>query len=173
MNSVGNFVTSTYFVGLLSIFVTVYGPRLSPKLPDGIRNLFHSHVFRALVMFLVLISCDNNMGVVMAISIVVIFMVLMNAVQTYNLLESFGQENFAGSRHGRPVADLDNYDMEQGKYAGTAWYPLSERNNHLDGEPLYEPNLSYKISKNGNSNNQNMAVVAANNSSPELFNEVF
>ncbi len=36
---------NTYIFGLLALFATLYGPRLSPKLPDPVQNLFtHSLV---------------------------------------------------------------------------------------------------------------------------------
>ena len=140
---------STYFFAILVIFVTMYGPRLSPKLPNSMRNLFNSHVFRALVMFLVIYSSNRQLGLVMSLTIVVVFMVLMNIVQTNHLLESFQQENFEVQAYGydanvggpSPIS-CSTYDMKQSDFLGVPFYPLNDRNN-LGGEPMYEPNLDY------------------------------
>jgi hypothetical protein len=142
-------VGSTYFFGILVLFSVIYGPRLSPKLPDSIRNLFSSQAFRALVMFLVLFNSDRSLGLVMSLTIVIIFMVLMNIIQTGNLLETFRQENFTqehfvSSEYGPPLASCSSYDINQSNFVGSPTYPMMD-NNTIKGnsEPLYEPNINY------------------------------
>ena len=143
-------VGSTYFFGILVLFSIIYGPRLSPKLPDSIRNLFSSQAFRALVMFLVLFNSDRSLGLVMSLTIVIIFMVMLNIIQTGNLLETFRQENFTqehftSSEYGPPVASCSSYDINQSNFVGSPTYPMMDNNNLKGGnnEPLYEPNISY------------------------------
>ena len=129
-------VGSTYFFGILVLFSVMYGPRLSPKLPDSIRNLFNSQAFRALVMFLVIFNSNRELGMVMSLVIVIIFMVVMNMLQTSNLLETVKNEHFTSSTWGPSPIDCSTYDMEQAKFLGQAFYPLSERVNTLN-EPIY------------------------------------
>jgi hypothetical protein len=175
-------VGSTYFFGILVLFSVIYGPRLSPKLPDSIRNLFSSQAFRALVMFLVLFNSDRSLGLVMSLTIVIIFMVLMNIIQTGNLLESFRQENFTqehfmSSEYGPPVSSCSSYDMPQSDFVGSPTYPMMD-NNTIKGntEPLYEPNIDYdKIDMAQDAGN---AAVIANdqnniNSVINKYKEVF
>ena len=129
-------VGSTYFFGILVLFLVIYGPRLSPKLPESVRNLFNSHAFRALVMFLVIFNSNRELGMVMSVVIVIIFMVIMNILQTSNLLETVRNEHFVGSTWGPSPLNCSTYDMEQAKFLGQAFYPLSERVNTLN-EPIY------------------------------------
>jgi hypothetical protein len=129
-------VGSTYFFGILVLFLVMYGPRLSPKLPESIRNLFNSQAFRALVMFLVIFNSNRELGMVMSLVIVIIFMVIMNILQTSNLLETVKNEHFTSSTWGPSPLDCATYDMEQAKFLGQAFYPLSERVNTLN-EPIY------------------------------------
>ena len=129
-------VGSTYFFGILVLFLVLYGPRLSPKLPESIRNLFNSQAFRALVMFLVIFNSNRELGMVMSLVIVIIFMVVMNILQTSNLLETVKNEHFTSSTWGPSPLNCSTYDMEQAKFLGQAFYPLSERVNTLD-EPIY------------------------------------
>lgn len=139
---------STYFFGILVLFLVLYGPRLSPRLPESIRSLFNSQVFRALVIFLVIYSSNRQLGLVMSLTIVIIFMVLLNIIQTKNLLESFQQENFevqpwSDPNVGAPSPiSCSTYDMAQANFVGAPFYPLNDRNN-LGGEPLYNPQLDY------------------------------
>ena len=71
---------NSYLFGALALFVTVYGPRLSPKLPQPIQNLFENAFFRASVMFLAIYVAQRDIMVSLVVTIV--FMVLMNVVQT-------------------------------------------------------------------------------------------
>ena len=129
-------VGSTYFFGVLVLFLILYGPRLSPKLPESIRNLFNSQAFRALVMFLVIFNSNRELGMVMSLVIVIIFMVVMNILQTSNLLETVKNEHFVSSTWGPSPLDCSTYDMEQANFVGQAFYPLSDRVNTLN-EPIY------------------------------------
>jgi hypothetical protein len=131
-----------YILGALLFVVMIYGPRLSPKLPDVVKTLFNNLLFRALIMFLVLYSCTNNVGVLMSIAIVILFMILMNLLQTGHLMENFQQENFRGhaqyenfegSMYGPPVSACKSYDMDQANFVGTPHYPMMDRTNISPG----------------------------------------
>ncbi len=151
---------STYFFAILVLFLIFYGPRLSPKLPDGVRNLFNSQAFRALVMFLVIFNSNRELGLVMSLVIVVIFMVVMNILQTRNLFENFRKEHFTGSSWGPSPISCSTYDMQQANFVGQAFYPLNDRNNLLDEPPYYSPVIDY----NDITQDTNNAAVAVEQS---------
>jgi len=155
--SIGDIFASTYFYGILVLFLTMYGPRLAPGLPPIVSNLFNSQVFRALVMFLVIYSANREIGLVMSLTIVIIFMVMMNTLQTQGLLETFSTENFvsyeAPNNWGPSPIDCKTYDMKQADFLGAPFYPLNPRNNLIQGEPKYSPELSYTIEPSTITNN--------------------
>ena len=150
-----NIVGSTYFFGILVLFLIFYGPRLSPKLPDRIRNLFNSQAFRSLVMFLIIFSSNRQLGLVMSLVIVIIFMVVMNILQTGQLFENLKKEHFSGSSWGPSPISCSTYDMAQAEFVGQPFYPLTDRNNLLSEPPFYSPVLDYsKIVENVNNTNK-------------------
>lgn len=96
---------NSYLFGALALFVTVYGPRLSPKLPQPIQNLFENAFFRASVMFLAIYVAQRDIMVSLVVTIV--FMVLMNVVQTTNVFETFLQNYERNIENFQDLADGD------------------------------------------------------------------
>ena len=48
-------ITSTPLMyGLIAMILAMYGPRLPPKLPDSVRQLFNNNVFRFGVILLII-----------------------------------------------------------------------------------------------------------------------
>ena len=45
-SSMDNILSNPTSYGLLALFLGIYGPRLHPKLPPIIRDLFNNNVFR-------------------------------------------------------------------------------------------------------------------------------
>ena len=72
-------VQNSYLFAVLSIFLTMYGPRLHMKLPQSIKNLFDNVVFRGAVLFLIAYLSSSNFQSSLVISI--IFLVTMNVLQ--------------------------------------------------------------------------------------------
>jgi len=152
--SIQNILASTYFYAILVLFLTMYGPRLAPALPSQIKQLFDSQAFRALVMFLVIYLANRDLGLTMSLTIVIIFMVVMNILGTSSIMENFSAENFTAYERptfadngigGPSPIDCKTYDMKQAEFLGAPYYPLNARNNLFDGEPKYSPELSYTI----------------------------
>jgi hypothetical protein len=161
---------STYFFGILALFVVIYGPRLSPALPESVRNLFNSQAFRALVVFFILFNSNRNLGMVMSIVIAVIFIVIINLLQTSNIFESVKKEHFDGSSWGPSPISCSTYDMAQADFLGAPFYPLNDRNNLLSEPPYYSPEIDYSaIVQESNEDatamnqKQNAFELAANN----------
>ena len=113
-----NFIESAWLFGCLALFLAFYGPRLHPQLPDAMRKLFNNAVFRGGVMFLVIYLSRRDMA--MALTITVIFMVLMNLLQTSKLLsdvnEAFASEKFGN--YGLPVSNCNNYNKDYERFGG-------------------------------------------------------
>lgn len=104
-----NLIENTYIFAILSVFLAMYGPRLHIALPRSIRSLFSNSFFRALVLFLVVYMSQHDM--MMALTITIIFVVVMYGVQMTNLLEGMYVENFQS--YGKPVADCSNYSKDE------------------------------------------------------------
>lgn len=162
---------NNYLFGLLVLFVTMYGPRLSPKLPEPILNLFSHPFFRGTVMFLAIYMAQHDFKV--ALLVTVSFMIVMNIVQNTNLFETFLQnyeknmEGFISNQDSvaPPVSSCSTYDPKSLNFIGTAVYPLNP-NNHLlkqrgklpARQPAYEGETNWK-----KTNNQE-GFVGSNNS---------
>ena len=121
-------VQNSYLFAVLSIFLTMYGPRLHMKLPQSIKNLFDNVVFRGAVLFLIAYLSSSNFQSSLVISI--IFLVTMNVLHTSKVLESFEQEGF--SVNGPPVASCNSYNSEAINLNGTAFYPMHDNDQIRD-----------------------------------------
>jgi len=115
------FIESTWLFGVLSLFMALYGPRLQPKLPAVIRNLFNNSLFRGVVLFLVVYLAGKNMA--LSLTITVIFLVVMGILQQTKILsdvnEFFVNERF--SQPGPPVAQCSNYKNDTENFDGPVY----------------------------------------------------
>ena len=80
---------NTIIFGLIALFVTLYGVRLSPKLPDPVLKLFENKVFRAVVIFFIVYMADHDIHVSLLVTIA--FMIITNSLQNSNMFETFLQ----------------------------------------------------------------------------------
>ena len=116
-------VENVFLFSILSIFLVMYGPRLHPKLPNSLRNLFNNRFFRVLVMFLVVYLSNKNLA--LSLTITIIYVVTMSIVNHVNAVEMLTMEMFYGAQ----ISRCKNY--ENINKIGTAFYPLSDTNNFL------------------------------------------
>jgi len=117
-------VQNSYLFSVLSIFLAMYGPRLHPKLPEPLKNLFDNPLFRSLVLFLIVYLSSSNFQTSLVTTI--IFLVTMNLLHTSKALESYENiqyENF--QNFGAPVSSCSNYNSQAINTHGTAFYPLN------------------------------------------------
>ena len=77
-------IKSTWLFGLTTLFLAMYGPRLHPKLPSGLRNLFNNPIFNGLVIFLVIYMANRDMAT--ALVITVVFIVTLNLLNSDDIL---------------------------------------------------------------------------------------
>jgi len=54
---------------VLILFIGIYGPRLSPKLPKVVRDLFDNSIFRLAILTLVLYMTNKNLQLALLVSI--------------------------------------------------------------------------------------------------------
>ena len=73
------------YYGLLAIFLAMYGPRLSPKLPKTVRNLFNNNYFRFAVILLVIYMSNNDLS--MALIITIGFVLVMSLANSQEIEE--------------------------------------------------------------------------------------
>lgn len=85
--SVKTFFDNPIVLGVVAIFITMYGPRLSPKLPDFVKDAFNNSVFRFIIMVLVIFSGLKDIRLALIISI--LFIGLMSIVNTQNIKEDY------------------------------------------------------------------------------------
>ena len=89
-NTLHSIMDNPLVIGLISIALTVYGPRLSPKLPFFIRNAFNNAFFRFIVLVLVIFIGSRNIRLSLVLAI--LFMILMSITNNQNIKEDFEQQ---------------------------------------------------------------------------------
>jgi len=75
------------FVGLMAVALTVYGPRLSPRLPDFIRNAFNNSYFRFAVILLIIFLGTRDIR--LSIIVALLFVTIMSITNVQNMREEF------------------------------------------------------------------------------------
>ena len=110
---------NTYLFGILSLFLTVYGPRLHMKLPQNIQNLFEHEVFNFIVILLIGFMASKNIKASLIVTIM--FLTVMNYSNKLNL--NIFAESF--NNYGPPVSSCTNYTNESIVNNKTPFYPLN------------------------------------------------
>ena len=110
---------NTYMSAILSLFLVMYGPRLQPKLPDSVKNVFENRIFRGLVIFLINYLSSNNIQ--LSIVITLVFLVTMNLIHNETIIEKLQNRNEING----PAVNSDIYTEEDRKAIGTDFYPLN------------------------------------------------
>lgn len=76
------------YYGLIAMLLTIYGPRLHPKLPDGIRDLFNNNYFRFAIITLIIYLSNRDLQLALLISITfIISMSLSNSCHCHEVLK--------------------------------------------------------------------------------------
>lgn len=110
INKVMNQITNKpVYYGLIAMLLTFYGPRLHPKLPVEIVDLFNNSYFRFAVILLIIYMSNKDLQTALMITIAFfLVMSLSNSCHCHNVLrEKFGfNENFSDMKR------LDNFFEE-------------------------------------------------------------
>ena len=82
-----NVLQNPVILGLLTAMLAIYGPRLHPKLPPVIRNLFNNSSFRFLVILMIIYISSKDLVLSFIISISFIF--IFSLTTTMEIKEKF------------------------------------------------------------------------------------
>tara|TARA_B110000908_G_C10067054_1_gene363337 strand:- start:199 stop:675 length:477 start_codon:yes stop_codon:yes gene_type:complete len=84
------------YYGVLVLFLAMYGPRLSPKLPDPIKDLFNNSIFRFAIIVLIIFLSNKNLK--SALMITILFLTFISLTSSFEMEEhmiSNNLENFS------------------------------------------------------------------------------
>ena len=96
--------------GVLAIFLTVYGPRLSPKLPTPIRTLFNNKYFRFLIILLVTYLSSKNLQLALIVSIA--FCLITSYTESQEIQDNFANEMRENFSDFDTIRELNNTTKE-------------------------------------------------------------
>lgn len=130
--SLKSFLDNPIVLGIVAIFITMYGPRLSPKLPDFVKDAFNNSVFRFIIMVLVIFSGLKDIRLALIISI--LFIGIMSIVNTQNIKEDY---------HNQVQEYYANYNLFD-KKSTEHFENVKENYDNMSGT---SPNLLNKESK--------------------------
>ena len=94
-----NILKGPYVYGFVVLIIGIYGPRLSPRLPRSVRDLFNNGFFRFVVLTLVVYLTNKNLYLALTVSIA--FILLLNLANSLEVEEHFVKkyaENFSEYR---------------------------------------------------------------------------
>jgi len=77
-------IKNSWLLGILVIFLVMYGPRLQPNLPPGLKALFNNPLFRGTILFLILYISKRDISSALVITIV--FLVTVNLLHSNDIL---------------------------------------------------------------------------------------
>lgn len=103
--------SSKYIYAIIIMFITMYGPRLSPKLPKVLRNVFSNSMFRVIILLLVVFISSNNLTLALLVSIG--FMLLTSIINSQDLEEHFIKEYMENYSEFKCVTNCDAPDENE------------------------------------------------------------
>lgn len=82
--------------GLLAVFLSLYGPRLHPKLPSSVRDLFNNNYFRFAIILLITYLSTRNLQAALVITIsFCLILSFTNSQEVEAEIEEQFKENFS------------------------------------------------------------------------------
>ena len=93
LNPILKRLENPYAMGIVTIFVVLYGALAKPELPNFIKNLMKNDIFRLFYIFLIAYTGDKNLMV--SIIIAFTFMVLFGLLSEVEVQESFENTDVA------------------------------------------------------------------------------
>ena len=101
-----------YIYGVIVLIIGMYGPRLSPRLPRPVRDLFNNAYFRFAVLTMVIYLSNRNLYLALTVSIA--FVLVLNLTNSLEVEEHFVKkyaENF--SEYGTVLVERFEDDDEK------------------------------------------------------------
>ena len=111
-NTLTGVLSNPTYYGILAIFLAMYGPRLSPKLPGVVRDMFNNNYFRFAVILLVIFMSNNDLS--MALIITIAFVLVMSLANSQEIEEQFTQNNKEGFSDFDTIREFYEDDEEEG-----------------------------------------------------------
>lgn len=96
-------------MGIISIFVVLYGALAKPKLPSMLQSLMKNSFFRLLYIFLIAYTGDKNL--IVSIVIAFTFMVLFGLLSEIEVQESFENSGVSNALEGQLDKLLDELNV--------------------------------------------------------------
>ena len=76
-----------FLIAILTLFVTMYGPKFAPKLPPYLFNLLNNWFLKGLIMFLIIYYSNKN--IIVSLTVTIVFFTLNMISKKYLILENF------------------------------------------------------------------------------------
>ena len=111
-SSMDNILSNPTSYGLLALFLGIYGPRLHPKLPPIIRDLFNNNVFRFSIIVLItfLSSKDLSASLIVAVA----FLLVISIANSQEMQEQFLDKYSEGYSNFDTIKEF--YDDDDNEY---------------------------------------------------------
>lgn len=109
--------------GVVAIFLGMYGPRLHPRLPAVVKDLFNVPLFRFAVIALIIYM--SNRDLTMSLIITIAFLVVLSIANSQDMQEEFMDRYREG---------YSSFDMIK------EFYDNNETNDNQEGPEMYDPN---------------------------------
>ena len=87
VKTLNNFLKNDYVTAVITILVFSYACNSSPKLPAYVSDLFNNTFFKALVMFFIAFTANNNP--VMAVIVTLVFLFTLTVINKQEAEEGF------------------------------------------------------------------------------------
>ena len=135
--NVDRLLTSPVLYGLVSLTLGMYGPRLSPKLPQPVKDLFNNKYFRFAVILLITFLSSNNLQ--LAVIITIGFCLITSYANSMDVEENFlneYRENYSNFDTIRELKEHYPKDVENSMNMDTQKLNEPESNNEeeIEGE---------------------------------------
>lgn len=81
MDFIKKIESNTIIVSTLGLFVAIYGPRLQPRLPNEIMDLFNNNYFRFIIILLITYLSSKNIQHALIITVIFLFLTSLSTTQ--------------------------------------------------------------------------------------------
>ena len=99
--------------GLIAVLLVVYGPRLQPKLPPMVRNLFNNNIFRFMVILLIAYLSSKSLELSLIVAIA--FCLIISYTTSQEVQEQFSTitEDFTTTQKTTPTTTTQQSAVKQ------------------------------------------------------------
>ena len=89
-NTIESVLNNNIVKGLLVLFVILYASQISPPLPDFLKNFFNNPMGKGILIFLIVFYINKGqIGIGLAILLVILYSLLINVNNTQNVIETY------------------------------------------------------------------------------------